>query len=270
MTAARRAGVALAVLAVVAAGACGDGGGQRGATGGATTSTTAPPTTTTSTTTATTEPAGPCGLAGARDITFPAGRGGATLHGVLTGSGPTAIVLAHEFRSDACGWAFFVPELATRGRQVLAFDFDGDGSSAPIGDGRLDLDVLAAVSEARRRGATSVVVIGASKGATAAVTAAAASRSGIDGVVSLSAVASYLSADAEAAAARVAVPVLFAAARGDGSLAEVAQAMARSCGCAYPQVLLFDGTSHGTRLLAEGPDGESVRAAISRLITRAT
>lgn len=264
MTGMRRAGLALAVLVLLGAQpACGgDGGAERGASRETTTSTTP-------TTAATTEPAGPCDLDGATDITFSAGRGDATLHGVLAGTGPTAVVLAHEFRSDACGWAFFVPELAARGRQVLAFDFSGDGSSDAIDDGRLDLDVLAAVAEARRRGATTVVVIGASKGATAAVTAAGARGSGIDGVVSLSAVGSYLNADAEAAAARVKVPVLFAAARGDGSLAEVAQALARTCGCAYPDVLVFDGTSHGTRLLSGGPDASSLRTAITQLISRA-
>ena len=74
------------------------------------------------------------------------------LHAVLVGQGPTAIVLAHQSDDDACVWAFYVPELTADGRQVLAFDFSGHGSSSRIGDGRLDLDVLAAVTEVRNRG----------------------------------------------------------------------------------------------------------------------
>jgi hypothetical protein len=125
------------------------------------------------------------------------------------------------------------------------------------------------VAEVRRRGATKVVVIGASKGATAAVTAAAAPGGGIDGVVSLSAVASYLGADAVAAAPRVRVPALFAAAEDDGSTAEVARTLARSCGCASPTVLIFPGDRHGTRLLTGGAAGTPLRAAIAKLIARA-
>jgi pimeloyl-ACP methyl ester carboxylesterase len=266
----RRAGVAVTVVVLAAvAAACGDDGGAQGAAR-ETTTTTAPEATTSPTSTATAAGSPACGLKGASDITIPSGRGEAKLHGVLTGSGPTAIVLAHEFRADACDWAFFVPELAAPGRQVLAFDFSGDGSSDVSPDGRLDLDVLAAVRQVRDRGATKVVVIGASKGGTAAVTAAAAPQGGIAGVVSLSAVASYLQADAEAAAATVKVPVLFAAAEDDSSTAEVAQTLATSCGCAFPKVLVFHGDLHGTRMLTNGTDGPTLRTAIDQLIARAT
>jgi dienelactone hydrolase len=263
-----------AVLVVLGASAgCGGDGGDQ-ATGRATTteaSTTTAPTTTVSTTaTATGAATGTCGLAGADDITFPAGRADATLHAVTIGSGPTAVVLAHETGQDACDWAFFVPDLATEGRQVIAFDFSDGGSSSYVGDGRNDLDVLAAVAEARRRGATRVVVIGASKGATAAVAAAGAPGSGIDGVVSLSAAPSHRNTDAAAAAPAVTVPVLFAASDGDGSAAATAQALSSACGCAYPEVLVFAGSSHGMRLLAPGPDGERLRAAIDQLMARAT
>jgi len=261
--------LAVAALALLAAACGGDDGAQATGSGrGTTTSTTAATTSTTAATTGASDKA--CGLAGASDITFPSGRR-TTLHGVIAGRGPTGIVLAHEFRSDACGWAFFVPELTKgAGRQVLAFDFAGDGSSDLNPDGRLDLDVRAAVAEVRRRGATKVVVIGASKGGTAVVTAAAGTGTGIDGVVSLSAVASYLQADAETAAAKVTVPVLFAASEGDSTTADVARSLARSCGCAYPKVLIFHSGLHGTRMLTGGSDGPALRTAIEALISRAT
>lgn len=264
---ARRVRLVGAALLVAAAPACGDDDGERATRRETTTSTTT--STTASTTTSTTTPAGPCGLAQATDITFSAGRGDATLHGVSTGQGPTAIVLAHESDDDACGWGFFVPELAAADRQILAFDFSGNGTSSYIPDGRLDLDVLAAVTEARNRGATRVVVIGASMGGTAALAAAGAPDSGIDGVVSLSAVSSWLHTDAGSTAATISTPVLFVAAEDDGDTAETAQTVAGTCGCAYPEVLVFDGTRHGTRLLGEGPEGAPLRAAIDQLIARA-
>jgi hypothetical protein len=137
-----------------------------------------------------------------------------------------------------------------------------------VGDGRGDLDVLAAVAEARRRGATRVVVIGSSKGATSAVAAAATPGSGIDGVVSLSAAMTLRNMDAGSAAAGVTVPVLFAATDGDGEAAQVAQTLASACGCAYPEVLVFSGSQHGMRMLA-GPDAAALRSSIQQLLTHA-
>jgi pimeloyl-ACP methyl ester carboxylesterase len=260
----RRVGLAVVALVVIAApAACGDNGAEQGARPETATSTTTP------TTTSTTTPSGPCGLADATDITFSAGRDGAMLHGVLMGQGPTAIVLAHESDDDACDWAFFVPELTADDRQILAFDFNGNGSSSRVGDGRLDLDLLAAVTEVRNRGATRVVVIGASMGGTAALAAAGTPDSGIDGVVSLSAVSAWLHTDAESSAATISIPVLFAAAENDGSTAVTAQTVSERCGCAYPDVLVFSGSRHGTQLLAEGPESASLRAAIDQLVTHA-
>lgn len=267
----RRAGLAVVALLVVAApAACGDNGPEQGARRRTSTTTSTTATTSTSTTAPTAAASGACGLAGATDITFAAGRAGGRLHAVVVGQGPTAIVLAHESHDDACDWAFFVPELTADGRLILAFDFSGDGSSGYIGDGRLDLDLLAAVAEARHRGATRVVVIGASKGGTAALAAAGTPNSGIDGVVSLSAVRSFLHVDAESRAADISIPVLFAAAENDGSTDEVALTVSQRCGCAYPKVLVFSGSRHGRRLLGDTPDSATLRAAIAQLITRAT
>jgi len=262
----RHAGLAVTVLLAAAAAACGGGGGQ-GASRATTTTSTAPATTTTAGAAA--GGSGACDIAGGRDITFPAGRKNANLHAVTTGTGPTAVVLAHESDDNACAWAFFVPQLAAAGRQVLAFDFSGKGDSDYVGDGRLDLDVLAAVNQARKQGATKVVVMGASMGGTAVVTAAGTPTSGINGVVSISAPGSYLNADAEAAAAHLKVPAMFAASRSDKDYAQVAQAMSKSCGCAYPKVFLFDGSLHGLQLLRDTADGPALRAGIDQLLARA-
>jgi pimeloyl-ACP methyl ester carboxylesterase len=188
----------------------------------------------------------------------------------LVGQGPTAIVLAHQSDDDACVWSFYVPTLMASGRQILAFDFNDHGSSDRVGDGRIDLDLLAAVAEARNRGATRVVVIGASMGGTAALAAAGTPDNGIDGAVSLSAVSAWLHTNAESNAAAISIPVLFAASQNDGSTAQTAQTVSQACGCAYPEVLIFGGSRHGTRLLTEGPDSASLQAAIDQLIANAT
>ena len=106
-------------------------------------------------------------------------------------------------------------------------------------------------------------------GGTAALAAAGTPNSGIDGVVSLSAVSSWLHTNAESNAAAISIPVLFAAAQNDGSVAATAQTVSGACGCAYPNVLIFGGSRHGTRLL-EGPDSASLQAAIDQLVTHAT
>jgi pimeloyl-ACP methyl ester carboxylesterase len=282
----RRLGGALIVLAVLAGAACSDddsGGGEQAARRSSTTATTAAATTTTTTEVA-------CGAKGATDITFGAGRvdadAQAQLHAIFAGpateGGPavggdvsTTVVLAHEAQEDACDWAPYVRVFTEGyGWSALAFDFSGNGSSDTIGDGRLDLDLRAAVAEARRRGAKRVIVIGASKGATAALAAAATPNSGIDAAVSFSAVSSYLDTDAEAGAAGIKIPVLLVASEDDGSTADTARTVADRCGCAYPKVVVVSGSRHGRQLFTliadadEGnPDGIAISDAMDAFVS---
>jgi hypothetical protein len=210
-----------------------------------------------------------CGLSGAEDVRFPAGRDGAELHAIVAGSGTAGIVLAHEAQQDACDWAFFVPTLVDDGRLVLAFDFARDGTSDVLTDGRLDLDVQAAAAELRARGATTVVAIGASKGGTGVVGAAALPDAGIDAVVSLSGATSYLQTDAAATAPSVTVPALFVAAEDDGRAPVAAHTLADACGCPDPQVLIVAGARHGADLLrVDSPDTDRVTDAVLALASQ--
>lgn len=210
-----------------------------------------------------------CGVSGAEDVRFPAGRDGAELHGIVAGSGTAGIVLAHESQQDACDWAFFVPTLVDDGRLVLAFDFAGNGTSDALTDERLDLDVQAAAAELRVRGATTVVAIGASKGGTGVVGAAALPDAGIDAVVSLSGPTSYMHTDAAAAAPSVTVPALFVAAEDDDTAPEAAQTLADACGCPDPQVLIVPGARHGADLLhVDSPDASRVTDAVLALVSQ--
>lgn len=117
------------------------------------------------------------------------------------------------------------------------------------GDNRLELDVLAAAAELESRGAEDVVVIGASKGGTAAIAAGAADGSGIDGVVSLSAVASYQDTDAVRAAGSLAVPTLLVVAEDDGGPAEDAVEIEAACACENLELLTVPSSRHGAELV---------------------
>ena len=108
---------------------------------------------------------------------------GVHLVGALAGSGTTGIVLAHQRNGDGCGWLDYGARLASHG-MVLAPDLRGfGGSDEGQGDGetRYDLDVVAAADELKRRGATRIVLMGASIGGTTVILAAPELDSGAGG-----------------------------------------------------------------------------------------
>jgi len=51
------------------------------------------------------------------------------LYAIEAGHGPTAVVLAHEYPADLCGWLPYVRTLTAAGLRVLAFDFRNYGDS---------------------------------------------------------------------------------------------------------------------------------------------
>ena len=104
---------------------------------------------------------------------------GVQLHGVLLGPGGTTVVLAHEYPDSLCGWFPYAAELARAGNRVLLFDQRGKGT-------RLDLDVVAAVEQARELGAAKVVAMGASLGGAATLVAAGRDCFEVSGIVSAS------------------------------------------------------------------------------------
>ena len=110
------------------------------------------------------------------------------------GTGRTAVVLVHQSGADLCQWAPYATRLASLGYRAFALDLRGAGRSQyrPLPAGlRFSADIAATVKEARQEGAKRVFVVGASLGGNAAVVAAANIRPLIDGVVSLSAPASF-------------------------------------------------------------------------------
>lgn len=110
------------------------------------------------------------------------------LAGLLFGHGKTVVVCSHEYRASKVIWSTsaIVPLLASRGYQVLAYDFRGDGDSAGPSDSyQIAVDLHAAIAFVRQQGAMKVVLLGSSMGGTASLIAAA--RDHVTAVVTLSA-----------------------------------------------------------------------------------
>lgn len=123
---------------------------------------------------------------GPTEVSFPTPDDG-EIHGLLYGSGEHAVVLAHGKVFDKESWAPLAPRLAAAGLQVLAIDFRGYGQSKPGAEGeKLFLDVVAAMSYLRARGATRISLVGASMGGgVAARTAVLISPGEIDRLILL-------------------------------------------------------------------------------------
>jgi pimeloyl-ACP methyl ester carboxylesterase len=179
---------------------------------------------------------------------------GTQLVGVDLGTGTTGVVLAHQNLSDLCEWMLYGPRLVRLGYRILAFDFAGDGDSgAHQGDDRIDDDVVAAATYLRATGTARVVLMGASKGGTAALSAAVALNPPPVGVITLSAPALFGGVSAEDAVPHLACPALFLAAEYDEPFAGAAQRFAAAAPKEQPhQVFVAIGTEHGTALLAGG------------------
>ncbi len=195
------------------------------------------------------------------------------------GDDPTVgVVLVHQLGSTRREWAPLVERLQ-RGRAVttLAVDLRGHGAST-LGprnehvawtsfgtDTRrwrdASLDVLAAVQYLRTSGATRVVVVGSSFGATASLLAATAQppeRAPIDALAMLSPGEAYRGVDARDAMEtylRSGRPLWALAGEGDGPSAAAVRALLP---VALPHVTrrVIEGASeHGVALGNRGPDG---------------
>lgn len=203
-------------------------------------------------------------------VRFPS-RSGAYLAGVLLGTGRAGAVLAHQSSSDLCDWMPYARTLAARGVRALAVDLNGfGGSTASPGspsDPRWDLDVTAAAGVLRARGTPEVVLVGASLGGTAALTAAADLQPPAAGVVNLSGPAQISGLDAAGAAARLAVPSLLVVSTDDQYAADVGKVSAATP-ARYRRLERVPGTSHGVALLdnALNRDANRVRALIDTFI----
>ena len=193
------------------------------------------------------------------------------IKGVLLGRGRTAIALGHELRTDLCNWLPFARVLARSGYRVLAFDFRNFGSSGRKSGAatfRLDRDMAAAAKLLRQRGATRIVLGGASMGGTAALVAGAAITPAPVAVINLSGPTELGPMNAVAAVRRLSAPTLFLAGRDDAYADDVRTLFNESIS-AQKRLELFDNGLHGTALL-RGAAAANTRAVIIDFLRSAT
>nr|WP_238356602.1 alpha/beta fold hydrolase [Kribbella italica] len=202
-----------------------------------------------------------CGQTAQQDATTARvvkGSGDVQLYGVGAGSGRLGVVLVHGSGSrGVCNWAGEIGWLAKAGLNVVGYDQSCVGSSTCAGDVRPVEDLLAVVGDLRRRGATKVVVVGASAGGSLPLVAAVRPDSGIAAVVSLSpanvampiGTADAPDATALSVARSVRQPVLYALAQDDtaSTVAEMRSLSTATKGSRL--VLLPAGSGHAQEVL---------------------
>ena len=189
-----------------------------------------------------------------------------SLYAIEAGSGPVAVVLAHESPASLCGWLPYIPFLTASGLRVLAFDFRGFGDStvpAGVPYRAYDRDLASAVVRARADGAKRVFLMGASYGGAIALTYAP--RLKLDGLISLSG-ETYLpsaTANALASAPRLRAPLLVVGSRHDRYLpVKDALALIRRAGSKDKRTALYPGGWHGWAIVEEAPYAANARRLI--------
>jgi alpha-beta hydrolase superfamily lysophospholipase len=193
---------------------------------------------------------------------------GVRLIGVVLGSGPRAVVLAHQGGSppNFCGWVPYARTLAAGGYRVLVFDHRGFGSSGVASRStrvaRVDYDVLGAIRVLRAQGATSIVLAGASLGGSAVLSAAARATPPVNGVISVSSPTRLFRINVLKAVRALRAPALFVAADGDSPFDEQAQELYAACPSPDKRLMIVSGYEHGVALL---PDPQ-VRATVDTFI----
>lgn len=161
-----------------------------------------------------------------------------------TGHARTAVVLSHENASSLCEWIPFLEDFTKAGYAGLAFTSAGDVAQ----------DIEAAAAHLKAKGVQRLVLIGASKGGTASLAAAAAPGAlPVAAVATLSSPTYHGGWDGKAAIGKLTVPLFIAVQENDQPFAENAAELAAAATAAPVKDLkVYQGASHGTRLLEQG------------------
>jgi pimeloyl-ACP methyl ester carboxylesterase len=210
---------------------------------------------------------GLAGLAAAQEhVSFPTRDGGEVFADVY-GKGERGVVLAHGGRFNKESWAKQAQALAGAGFHVVAIDFRGYGKSHGPGEdiytAPLHLDVLAAVTYLRQKGAKSIAVVGGSLGGGAAGDASIVSERGvIDRIV-------FLGASPNGAAEKLKARSLFIVARDDasGSGPRLPGIRAQYEKAPEPkELIVLEGSAHA-QFLFQTDQGERVMREILRFLS---
>jgi pimeloyl-ACP methyl ester carboxylesterase len=200
---------------------------------------------------------------------------GQRLYAVAGGAGDVGIAFIPESPpGNVCGWLPSLAAFERAGFRVLALDYRGTGQS-PVSRGVREFafgrDLAAAVAQLHHDGARSVVLLGASFGAAAAMTFAP--RLDVNAVVSLSGEPTLpgYHIDAAAAVPRLRVPLLIVGTRHDSYLSTAAaRRLLRRAGSHDKRLVLFRGSWHGWDIIQQAPFAATARTAIISWIRRQT
>ncbi|HSC50959.1 MAG TPA: alpha/beta fold hydrolase [Gaiellaceae bacterium] len=205
---------------------------------------------------------------------------GVLLDGAVLGSGPTGVVLAHEYPNDLCGWARYAHVLARAGFRVLLFDHRHYGLSEsptdPAQAGRYSRDLAGGVAELKREGAKRVFLMGGSFGAITSIVAGSRLGSKIAGVISVSGEellgndnGPNEELDAIDAVPKLRAPFLVLNSRHDTvALVSAARDLERRAGSAHKRLVLFPGGDHGWDLLTAAPYRARASADVIHFLRR--
>ena len=185
---------------------------------------------------------------GSRQITIPT-PDGVQLDAIEVGSGTDVAVLSHGATGTMTGFYRLAEALAADGWRVIAYDARGVGESTGGPDEDRETDLRAVVAYARDTEAGSILLGGASLGASLSISMAAELEA--DALVSLSAPAGSFGADRTADDLADAIPVLVAAAQDNEPYTSDARALAEAFGV---EPVIVGGDGHGTGMFGENPD----------------
>lgn len=185
------------------------------------------------------------------------------LYGRIFGTGRTGVVIAHMNGGDVCQGTPYAKELAQAGYRVLVFDFAGFGVSTAAGASQRK-QVAAAAAALRADGASSIVLLGGSMGATASLAAAPDVAPPPAAVVALSPPLIFNDDNASNGAAKLTMPVFYAAGGLESEYPDVIQQLDALTPKGVPhKTMLGDGsTDHGLYLVDPAVGVPAVRTAI--------
>ena len=215
----------------------------------------------------------PAPTTGSRAITFES-TDGVELAGRLFGpsEGSAGVVLAHMSPSDQRSWFDLAERLAREGYRVLTFDFRGycPGGDGGCSEGERDVpnipkDVEGAIAELRRRGVTTVGLVGASMGGTASLLVAADEGRDVAAIVTLSAPTAFEGLDANAEVlSEITAAKLFIAGLEDISAAQAVDTLYAQTIQPKRPVILTTG-DHGTDILTGNQAGRAADEVVNWL-----
>ena len=181
---------------------------------------------------------------------------GEQLDAIEMGSGPDVAIMSHGDTGTKEGFYRLVEPLAADGWRVIDYDARGVGTSTGGPEDDRPTDLRAVVDYARDTGADSIVLLGASLGASLSI--AMAGELDAAALVSLSAPALVFNATDAAAALRDTIPVMIAAAEGNEPYVSDARSLAATLGI---DPVIVSGDGHGTGMFGDNPE------LISQIVT---